>query len=243
MNLNELADELLADKHVDDDEVQGIIHQDILIRYNSINVIVGKRGSGKTYFIARELIKLSYAPGNRYSQVYYITDKEQDQTFDFAKNCVNPNVEITTVKTKDAMKVIKALSLAKARLNDDDNDMYRKALNADNLNFTPHTLIIFDDCIGLFKHDSSLSKKLFENRQPHITYVLILQDIGLATSIKCNLDMMVLFGGFSRQKFAVLTYQLPPIDGFDFEMYSTLGKNDYVAIDYNDDSVIVKYRE
>ena len=241
MSLNELADQLLANKQCAEDEIQNVIHPDILLRYNSINVIVGKRGSGKTYFIARELIKLSYAPGNRFSQVYYISDKYNDPTFDYARKCANPDVEITTVKTKDAMKVINAISLAKAHI--DDDEMYRRALNAENLNCVPHTLIIYDDCLGLFKRDSPLSKKLFENRQPHITYVLILQDIGLATSIKSNLDLMVLFGGFSRQKFAVLTYQLPPIDGFDFDMYSELSKNDYVAIDYNDNSVMVKYRD
>ena len=246
MDLNRLADQILARKRCKEDEIQNIIHPDIMLRYNSITVVVGKRGAGKTYWLCRELIKLIYAPDNKFTQVYYVSSKEHDDTFAYVQQCLKDEIEIVWVKTDDALKVINALTKAKAELgSDNDDDMYREALNATRLarGVCPHTLIIYDDCIGTFKNDNVLTKPLFQNRQAHISYVLILQDIGLATSIKSNLDMLVLFGGFSRQKYSVLTYQLPPVDGFDFELYSTLGKNDYVAIDYNDSSIIVKYRD
>ncbi|KAA6380332.1 MAG: hypothetical protein EZS28_024139 [Streblomastix strix] len=42
----------------------------------------------------------------------------------------------------------------------------------------PHTLVLFDDAISVFKNKQlPLFKKLFKNRQPRITYFLCLQDI------------------------------------------------------------------
>ncbi|KAA6360102.1 MAG: hypothetical protein EZS28_044371, partial [Streblomastix strix] len=42
----------------------------------------------------------------------------------------------------------------------------------------PHTLVLFDDAMSVFKNKQlPLFKKLFKNRQPRITYFLCLQNI------------------------------------------------------------------
>ena len=241
MDLNELADELLAGKNTAEDEVQNMIHKDILIRYNSVTLLVGSRGSGKTYWLCRELAKIAYCPGNRYSQVYYITDKQHDDTFEYIQKCIK-NLEIVWVSTKDALKVINALSYAKAHMNEDE--MYRKALNAEDFDCVPHTLIIFDDCIGLFTKQTALAKRLYENRQSRITYILALQDVqGISPSMKANIDGIAIWGGFPKHKWNILTYQLPSVDGLDWETYSQLQKHDYMLVDFINSTVRVQYRE
>ena len=239
MDLNDIADKILSNKSTQSDEIQSVVHPELLFRYNSVNLVIGKRGSGKTYMIGREIIKLCYS-GSNYSSVYYITDKKRDDTFEYVQNNCK-NLEIVWVETKDAIKLINTLTKAKANLcneewckeNPDDEKLFRKALNADSITGIPHTLIVFDDCIGLFKKESPLSKKLFENRQSRITYILALQDVtGLSPSMKSNIDSLVLFGEFPRQKWNILTYQLPIIEGFDWDLYQMLKKHDYFFVDF-----------
>ena len=240
MDLNTIADSLLANKHTKDDEIQNTIHPDIMIRYNSVSLLIGARGVGKTYWLSRELIKLSYAPNNKFTQAYYISDKAHDDTFEYVQKYIQ-NIEIVWVKTEDALKVINALTKAKAGINSDNPDdamMYRKALNAEHMDDIPHTLIIFDDSIGLFSKQTALSKKLFENRQSRISYIIALQDVtGISPSVKSNLDALVLWGGFSRHKWNILTYQLPPVEDLNWEVYETLQKHDYMFVDFIDSSV------
>ena len=245
MNLNELADSILTKKHTKSDEVQNLIHPDIMIRYNSVNVLIGKRGSGKTYWLSKELLKIAYNPNNRFTQVYYISDKTRDETFEYVQQHIK-NIEIVWVKTDNALKVIEALTHAKAKFNEEGDEglMCRKALNAENSDEVPHTLIVFDDCIGLFSKQTKLSKRLYENRQSHITYILALQDVqGLSPSMKSNIDALVLFGSYSRQKYNILTYQLPVVEGLDWDSYSMLQKNDYMFVDFIDSTVQIVYRE
>jgi hypothetical protein len=55
---------------------QTIIHPEILFRYNSINLLVSRRGVGKSFTVMRELIKLSQLPNcGGYTTLLYTTDK------------------------------------------------------------------------------------------------------------------------------------------------------------------------
>ena len=255
MELDEIADILLSNKRVCDDEVQNKIHPSIAFRYNSVSLLIGARGVGKTYWLSRELIKLSYAPGNRFTQVYYISDKAHDDTFEYAQKCINKNVEVVWVKTENALKLIETLTVAKGKLcdkawcekNPDDALLYRRSLNAEGSNggsCIPHTLIVFDDSIGLFNKQTALAKKLFENRQSRITYIIALQDVqGISASMKANIDCAVIWGGFPKHKWNILTYQLPNVDGMDWETYSELGKGDYMFVDFIGSTVQIHYRE
>jgi hypothetical protein len=106
----------------------------------------------------------------------------------------------------------------------------------------PHTAIFIDDCIDLFHHRGELFKKLFENRQPRITYFLGLQDItGIPPSLKSNMDSLILFGGFPRQKWNQLFYQIPINRDKEtfFAKYSELKKTEYLIITFDLDGTTV----
>ena len=253
--LSEQVDELLSHKEQKRDEIQTLINPDILFRYNSVNVVIGKRGSGKTYLIGREILKLALLPDKPYTQVYYVTDKERDDTFEYIQQVCPRDFQICWIKTENAVKLIETMAKAKAKMmdhkwcekNEDAVIAFKQALNVHDVESScemPHTLIVFDDCIGLFKKDSKLSKKLFENRQSRITYILALQDVsGISPSMKANVDSMVLFGEFPKHKFSLMIYQMPYIDDCNWENYSTLSKNDYMFVDYIDGIVDCVYRE
>ena len=235
MNLDELIDATVG-SNTNNDDMQSIIHPEITFRYNSVNCIIGKRGSGKTHSCFRNILKLAYLDPGRcfnYTQIHYITDKLRDDTVEKFRKLLPPQLRFNWCPTSNALKNIQACAFAKADLNKDVNI---EVLNAEHLpsGTIPHTIIIFDDCIGVFKKDTALSKKLFENRQSRITYFLLLQDVGgLSPSMKANLDSITLFGGFPKHKWNVLFYQLPPSDT-SYEEYSELSNEDALLIDYVD---------
>ena len=250
--LDEIVDSLI--KKSDDnpesrDDMQNLINDQIFLHYNSVNLVIGKRGSGKTYTTLREILKIPVELGdrNKFTQIHYITDKARDDTVEkFIPAFKKCGFYFNWVSTSNAEQLIRTLTALKGMIsdpewiaeNEHDNELACEALNCSpKTKGIPHTIIIFDDCIGLFSKATSLSKLLFENRQSRITYFLILQDVqGLSPSMKANIDSLTLFGGFPKHKFLTLFYQLPPVD-LDFDTYATLDSKDAVRIDYLESSV------
>jgi hypothetical protein len=67
--------------HPSASQSQTIIHPEILFRYNSINLLVSRRGVGKTFTFIKKLIKLSQLPKcGGYTTLLYTTDKTNDET-------------------------------------------------------------------------------------------------------------------------------------------------------------------
>ena len=63
------------------EQLQTMISPEIYFKRNSINLLISRRGVGKTFTVMTELIKLSQLPGNGgYTQFVYITDKTNDAT-------------------------------------------------------------------------------------------------------------------------------------------------------------------
>ena len=208
-------------------ELQTLIHPEVFFRRNSVNLLIGKKGSGKTYNVFRELIKLRHVPDHRYTKLIYVTDKAYDPTYDRLKHLIPLTVE--RVHYVDAAQKIREVSEAKVAMHDivsnkiDLNDLTddSKQTIADTLggeiNNTEeifHTAVLLDDCQNIFdrktKANAELFKMLFENRQPKITYFLTMQDPKhLDSSLKQNLDACWFFGGFTEHKFKYLMSDIP----------------------------------
>ena len=241
LTLDEIIDNAVAS---DGTDVQAPIHPEIRFRYNSVNCIIGKRGSGKTHAVFRNILKLYMLDREycfNYTQIHYITDKYSDDTVEKFKKLLPKQLYFNWCPTHNALKLIDTC----ARIKSEPDEEIISRLNATHLpkNTIPHTIIIFDDCIGLFKKDSALSKKLFENRQSKITYFLLLQDVGgLSPSMKANLDSLTLFGGFPKHKWNVLFYQLQP-NNATYEEYAELRNEDALFIDFVDNSMDIILRE
>ena len=160
-------------------QLQSVIHGDLLFRRNSINLFIGRRGSGKTFNVMRELIKLSGLPNcGGYNSFIYVTDKTNDNT-------VNELIKLIKLKTKvvkyeDAPNFLADLIDAKNAY----EDVLKKGLQSGvsknckkdlfetlDLNgftpATPSTVVLYDDAINIFKTQKyrPLLDLLFQNRQ------------------------------------------------------------------------------
>ena len=67
-------------------DLQTEIHPEVFFKRNSVNLLVGKKGSGKTYNVFRELIKLREVPDHKYTKLIYVSDKPWDRTYDLVKD-------------------------------------------------------------------------------------------------------------------------------------------------------------
>ena len=248
------------EQHVNPDEIQSQITKQVFFRYNSVNLVLGKRGSGKTYAVLTEIMKLPVLDCSEFKQIFYITTKLHDDTVEFFRPLIDSvGMKFTWVDTRDALATIESLEMLKQilsepeflRANPEDADQLANTMGYESYEEMqelldgrlPHTIIMFDDCIGLFKKESALGAKLFQNRQSRITYFLMLQDItGISSSIKGNIDSLMLFGKFSPQKIRVLKQHIAET-GFTYEQYTELDEKDYVWLDFKTNNFAIYKRQ
>ena len=208
-------------------ELQTEIHPEVFFRRNSVNLLIGKKGSGKTYNVFREIIKLRHVPNHNYTKLLYVSDKAYDPTYDRLKHLIPLTVE--KVRYEKAAEAIQRISEAKVAVHDIihndinlDDITEESKQNIQNLLGSEidkskqvfHTIVLLDDCQNIFDHktrqNEKLFKLLFENRQPKITYFLTMQDPKhLDSSLKQNLDSCWFFGGFTEHKFKYLMSDIP----------------------------------
>ena len=226
------------------DELQTLIHPEVFFRRNSVNLLVGKKGSGKTYNVFRELIKLRHVPNHRYTKLLYVTDKAYDPTYDRMKHLIPLTVEKCSYA--EAPAKIRELAQAKVAVHDIiKNDIKLEDIteasrqHIEDIVGSPldgnevfHTVILLDDCQNVFDHktraNEALFKMLFENRQPKLTYFLTMQDPKhLDSSLKQNLDSCWFFGGFTERKFKYLMSDIPHEEDMNiiYDTYRRLSKH------------------
>ena len=169
-------------------EVQSSIANDVFFKRCSVNLLIGKRGSGKTFNVLREILKLNWIKDyGGFSSFLYVSDKPTDPTFERVKKFI----PLETVKCSYAEAVDYINQIA---------DVAAKEKTK------RHSIVLLDDCQDVLVKRTSknqdLYRKLFENRQSRISYFLTLQDaVGINTAMKENCDSIWLFGGFSKAKF------------------------------------------
>ena len=178
-------------------ELQSLIAPDVFFRKNSINLLIGKRGSGKTYNVFREMLKLNFIKEHAgYERFLYVTDKlSGDPTYERVKKYIK--LETAIVPYADAVKHIEEIEKKAAR---------EKS--------PKHSIVLLDDAQNVFHkrtvRNAALYAKLFTNRQARITYFLTLQDaIGISPDMKSNCDSIWIFGGFQKDKFDYMLRSIP----------------------------------
>jgi energy-coupling factor transporter ATP-binding protein EcfA2 len=148
---------------------------------NSINLLVGPRGSGKTFNVMKQLTILVQKPGcEGYTSFLLITDKDNDNTIDELLTLVQPYMKVKKIKyanpVSEIMEMVEAKNVyfqvdkynLEPKLTDKskekilkvsvDDDFYKQLLN---------TIIMFDDAINVMKEKKyqPLVNLLFQNRQ------------------------------------------------------------------------------
>jgi hypothetical protein len=238
-----------------DEQLQSYIHSDLNFKRNSINILISRRGVGKTFAVMKELIKLSHLPNcGNYSQFVYVTDKLNDST-------VNELIKLIKIKTRvvkydDAYKVLKDIMETKTayeqvidknlqdKLTDTSRTNILSTLDIDDFNNTvPHSAILFDDAINIFKEPKfkQLKNLLFQNRQPRFTIFICLQDIfSIPPQIKRNADSVWIFTGFTdKTMFSMMCKQLgSPVKSDElWDIYEELDYRNAMIFVYDSDGI------
>ena len=71
MSLNEKVYTLLKEINSGLDlthELQTTIDPEIFFKRNSVNLLIGKKGSGKTYNVFRDILKLQFVPNHLFTE-------------------------------------------------------------------------------------------------------------------------------------------------------------------------------
>ena len=236
----------IARTPVTEHEVQSSIHPELNFKRNSVNLLVGRRGTGKSHNVFREMSLMTQVTDD-YSQLIYVTDKLSDDTFHKWKKHIK--IPIVKVSYDDIQQCLQDIIEAKEdykeivekELEDliDDETRNRVLTTLDIKDFSRpevHTAVFYDDAAEVFRNKKNkLSRLLFENRQPRITYFLALQDpFSLDRNVKSNLDTLWLFGGFDKQRFSMFFRQIN--SGFNeeeiYNRYSSLTMNQALVIHF-----------
>lgn len=199
------------------------IHPQIQFRYNSLNICLGKQGSGKTTFMLTELIKLSELQDTPYDKIVYITNGQTDDlTFSLLKQLVK----------------IPILGL-------EFNDATRELSNYfnDRSDTTHHTFVIIEDASFLLMKDNPIwTDWVCKLRHLRMTIWINLHVWkSISTMIKTQITSIFIFKGFSREQMQHI-YRQSCID-MNFQniwcLYSMLRQRELLKITNLDGSTVI----
>ena len=212
------------------------IHPDVTIKYNSVNVIVGKQSSGKTVIALQEIIKLGIL--QTHHLFVYVTKegKETDKTFINLKPLLLlPYVIVSEDEAVDYMKTLLSAkelyyTIRREHLEDKIEDEQKQdlfdVLHVDNFdNEYLHTVILFDDISNnrLFNSEESYFSQLIRRcRHVNISVFLLIQGWkGLKPHVKNEITTLFIFSCFNKQQLHFIYSQSASNLDFDefYDMY------------------------
>ena len=235
------------------------IHKDINIYYNSVNIFVGKQGSGKTLSAIEEIIKISSIPNAAHLLIYVSkTGEEKDVTFESLRELIN--IPIAYVSQENAEEYVNALlnykqlyytirkeHLENKIIDEQRMEIFRILKVRDFKAPMLHTLILFDDIANnkLLANDRSFFNNLMTTcRHNHISFFLNVQFWkSLSTTIKSNVSTVFVFGTYSKEQLRYITHQITMNVPFDelYEEYRFMNKHSKIIIDCNNGKVIFPF--
>ena len=215
------------------------IHEDILTRYNSVNVVVGKQSGGKTVITLEEIIKISMV--NTHHLLIYVTKNgdENDISFQTLKPLLQMPYVVVSEKNAEACvdELITAKNLyyqirrerIKNEIDEEQKQDLFDVLHVDNFEKEfLHTLVLFDDISNskLFSSEESFfSQQLRRCRHTNMSYFLLIQGWkGLKPHVKNEITTLYLFPGFNKQQMRYIYTQSASNLDFDtfYQAYTKL---------------------
>jgi hypothetical protein len=227
----------------------------INVKFNSVNVFIGKKGTGKTACALNEVLKISLT--GIYHMFIYVCPQGiiNDDSFKALRPLIEENLCVQVVSTDEIVNHIDQLirykviyeDIKKARqekhLDPQQKEELFDALKIKDWHFKNlYTLIMFDDISGspLFQHENSYMCSLLRRvRQPKLTIFLLIQNWkGLNPSVKNEITAIFMFKGFNQQQLQHIYSQSSVLARQIFiELANSLSKiNDYCCIKIETDS-------
>lgn len=199
--------------------VISIVHPQLNIYYNSLNVCLGPQGSGKTTFMMFELLKFSQCKDTRYKKVIYISkaDPCDDLTFETLKDYLT--FDLIGLKFEDSEETLSAYFEYQKR-NPDEG----------------HTLIIIED--GTYMFDN------LDKDSPWFTWLIRLRHLKLTVwvnvhswktinmNIRTQITNLFIFKGIGNNVITQIFNQVPlSVSKKKFlKLYQTLGPHELIRL-------------
>jgi hypothetical protein len=233
-------------------DVHTALHPDINFKLNSINILVGQTGNGKSRAVFTEVAKQSIMAGNPYSQFFYVTDLGSDETFEKYKD----KIRIPVIKLKyaeahtriselaEAKSMYRAVRLGQYKIRKEEAQGLLHYLAIPDFKLpVPHTIILFDDATNIFgagrkKKDPFQDAFFLCNRHNHFTYFFNIHSYNknnISMEIKRSASALWYFGGFSERDFTCFYQQFNssiPCDKL-WDFYQTLGRRDVLLFSFD----------
>ena len=236
------------------DNVQHSINPEVNLSYNTLNLFLGQRGSGKTFNSFNEMAMICRVP-NKYHLFVYVSNNPNDETYKrFQYLITQPIVQVKYDEAEAYSGKIIELKQQYDEIKDrgaENNvkpeyaqklleELYITDFSAPSL----HTLVLYDDAMNVFKKTNSKQFRwLLENRHTRFTYIMCLQDWkGISPELKANLDSVWIFGGFPRSRYSYFFQQLScPMDKEElYNYYKRLNKRDCIIINNRAEGTNIK---
>ena len=225
------------------------IHPQSYIYRNSVNILVGKQGSGKTFTCAYEIAKISQVHDETHLLLIICKDEnKEDPTIRSLSSMINIPVEY--VCEEDAERYMKKL-LAYKRLYDEikengyenhiDDDQREELFEvlkiSDFSRDYLHTILLFNDIAKskLFSRATNYFNQLLPIcRHIQCSFFLNVQFWkSLPPEIKANATIIIIFGGFDIRQLYYIFSQVPTALSVKeiLPEYRALSKHDKIVVD------------
>ena len=245
INLNEINNIVANTLKDHQEEMSGAfiapIHPSVNIKYNSVNVIVGKQNMGKTVIALQEIIKISLLY-THHLLVYVTKDgEENDRSWRALRDLFSPSLPYVTIAEEDAENYIRNLIGAKnlyykikhGETTEEKEGPERIAQMKELLHVNSyiaeflHTLVLFDDISNskLFSNEESFfSQAIKRCRHTNMSYFLLIQGWkGLKPHVKNEITSLFIFPCFNDQQLRYIYSQAASnLSWEDFNYYYKL---------------------
>lgn len=226
----------------------------IYANYNSLNIIVGAQGKGKSHIVLRDIIQISRIPGAAHLIVYISKNGViNDSTFEAQRELIKLPVKV--ISDSNAENYLKELDLWKelydkyvnnnTRL---DEEKINKMLSFLCISKTSsrsakplNTIILCEDFIkSKLLKSAYFTNYITQLRHKHsIVYVNVQFFKAIPTDYKNNCTSFFIFNGFSRQKMGYIYQQVVmPIEFEDlWRRYCCMKNHDFILVNTREGSI------
>lgn len=225
----------------------------IYANYNSLNIIVGAQGKGKSHIVLRDIIQISRIPGAAHLIVYISKNGViNDSTFEAQRELIK--LPIKVISDSNAENYLKELDLWKelydkyvnnnTRLDEEKINKMLSFLCISQLNSQAkplNTIILCEDFIkSKLLKSAYFTNYITQLRHKHsIVYVNVQFFKAIPTDYKNNCTSFFIFNGFSRQKMGYIYQQVVmPIEFEDlWRRYCCMKNHDFILVNTREGSI------
>mgnify|MGYP001087787013 FL=1 len=227
----------------------------IYANYNSLNVLVGAQGKGKSHIVLRDIIQISRLNSSDFHLIVYISKNGNinDSTFEAQRELINLPVQVVSdanaeeyLKELDLWKDLynKYCTVGRVNIEQDKLDKMFEFLHITKLgkpNSCLNTVILCEDFIkSKLLKSSYFTNYITQLRHKHsIVYVNVQFFKAIPTEYKNNTTSFFIFNGFSKQKLNYIYQQVVmPVEFHDlWYHYQKMNNHDFVLVNTREGTI------